>query len=345
MLPGSWVSPSARFRVLQYVELLEKQGHEIIIRVIRPERDWSSPLSGFLCTLHSRLASLFRIFSALWITRDSAKFDIVFMQRDLIPETSITFLEPMLRRRRDNLVFDFDDAIFLGARDEKLRRILPLCALVIAGNEYLASYARTYNENVVVIPTVIDTQRFHALEKDENSTSCVGWTGSKSTVLFDLPCIWPVLDKLSREMEFEFLVIADEAPLGVPESVCMKFIPWSPENEITALRKMDVGIMPLRDEPRTRGKCGAKLLTYGAVGIPAVASAVGVNEKITLHGVTGYLCQTETEWHDSLRKLLRDKLLREEMGRKARVHIQANYSLSIWSLRLVKYLKQVASSS
>ena len=41
------------------------------------------------------------------------------------------------------------------------------------------------------------------------------------------------------------------------------------------LQSFDIGIMPLPDDPWTKGKCGFKLLQYQAVGLPVVCSAGG----------------------------------------------------------------------
>jgi len=59
---------------------------------------------------------------------------------------------------------------------------------------------------------------------------------------------------------------------------------WSKNREIEDLLQFDIGIMPLSDDVWTRGKGGFKALQYMALGIPAVASPVGVNTEIIDHG-------------------------------------------------------------
>ena len=50
--------------------------------------------------------------------------------------------------------------------------------------------------------------------------------------------------------------------------------------------------MPLPSDKWSEGKCGFKLIQYMALGIPAVASPVGVNSIIIEPGINGYLCTT-----------------------------------------------------
>ena len=61
--------------------------------------------------------------------------------------------------------------------------------------------------------------------------------------------------------------------------------PWSEATEVAELAAIDIGIMPLPDEPFERGKCGYKLIQYMACGRPVVASPVGVNTAIVRDGV------------------------------------------------------------
>ena len=90
---------------------------------------------------------------------------------------------------------------------------------------------------------------------------------------------------------------------------------WSESSEVEAIRSFSVGIMPLEEDPWTRGKCGYKLIQYMACGLPVVASPVGVNCEIVEHGRNGYLAANEVEWLRALGQLRSEPQLSEEFGR------------------------------
>ena len=80
------------------------------------------------------------------------------------------------------------------------------------GNSYLKEYADRYNKNVVVIPTVVNTDTVHkSVQKHETNHPAVGWTGSFSTLPY-LNMVLPVLKELQEEIDFTFYVIADKDP-------------------------------------------------------------------------------------------------------------------------------------
>ena len=91
--------------------------------------------------------------------------------------------------------------------------------------------------------------------------------------------------------------------------------------------EFDIGLMPLTDDEWSKGKCGLKLLQYMAMSVPAVASPVGVNCDIIEDGEDGFLAQSEREWEEKLSRLIDDRGLREEMGRKARMKVEKRYSV------------------
>jgi glycosyltransferase involved in cell wall biosynthesis len=55
---------------------------------------------------------------------------------------------------------------------------------------------------------------------------------------------------------------------------------WSARSEAESLAESDVGLAPLPDDPWSRGKCAARLLTYLAAGVAAVASPVGAQQEL-----------------------------------------------------------------
>jgi glycosyltransferase involved in cell wall biosynthesis len=153
----------------------------------------------------------------------------------------------------------------------------------------------------------------------------LGWTGTHSTLKYLEPLV-PVLQKLeSTYPHFRLVVIADKRPSLAVQSLI--FLPWLKDREIEDLLQFDIGIMPLSDDVWTRGKCGFKALQYMALGIPAVASPVGVNKEIIDQGVNGFLCATEEEWFIHLKSLINHPTLREQIGQQGRRKVIDHYSV------------------
>jgi len=263
------------------------------------------------------------------------------MNRALVPESWVTFLEPWLRRYNPRIIFDFDDDIYSGDNQQsKISKIISLTAWVTPGNTYLAEFARQYNGHVIIIPTVVDTDYYKPGKLREPGIVRVGWTGSEDTLRFHLPLVRPLIIKLSGQEQFEFIVIANRPPEGAWPGVKMRFIPWNSQTEVRDHQLIDIGLMPLNDSPHERGKCGAKILLYGAFNSPAIASPVGVNSEIILPGETGFLANTEEEWENGLRQLIRDPLLRKNMGVAARKRVEEHYSVRAMLPRLMQIFEQ-----
>ena len=54
---------------------------------------------------------------------------------------------------------------------------------------------------------------------------------------------------------------------------------------------------------------------------------MGVNKVIIEEGENGYLCETNEEWVNGLKKLVTDAALRKQMGLAGRKKIEAEYSV------------------
>ena len=196
---------------------------------------------------------------------------------------------------------------------------------ITAGNKYLANYASQYNSNVQIIPTTIDTVNHHNLVTNPNPERiAIGWTGTHTTMNY-LDELIPILADLSKNHEFDFIVISNEKPNYALDNLV--YIPWNKDTEIEDLAKINIGVMPLKQDAWAEGKCGFKGLQYMALEIPTVMSPVGVNVDIVEDGINGFLAESSEEWKFILDLLLQNPARRIEIGRAGKLTIEQRYSV------------------
>ena len=151
-----------------------------------------------------------------------------------------------------------------------------------------------------------------------------------------------MLQRLAQLEDFELIIIVEIEPdIDLP-GLHWRHIAWPPDTEVEGLQQIDIGLMPLRDEPFEKGKSGLKAIQYMGVGIPAIVSPVGVNGLIVLDGKIGFHCTKGDEWIGRLRRLIRNRALRERLGAFARDHVVRNYSISSAIPRLLDVFEQVS---
>jgi glycosyltransferase involved in cell wall biosynthesis len=264
-------------------------------------------------------------------------YDYIFIHREAAPIGPPVFEWMLAKILRKKIIYDFDDAIWLPNTSEhnkmaagikwhsKTGSICRWAYKVSCGNEFLCSYAKQFNKHVVLNPTTVDTENLHnKIKNQQNGKIAIGWTGTHSTIEY-LNDLIPAIEELKTEIDFDFIIISNRQPDFKIRS--LKFISWKKETEIEDLLKINVGIMPLRSDAWSEGKCGFKALQYMALGIPAVVSPVGVNNKIVDDGINGFLAKTNDEWKSALKTLLTDTHKRIEMGREARRKIEQHFSV------------------
>jgi glycosyltransferase involved in cell wall biosynthesis len=290
------------------------------------------------------LRSIVKRLRFLTLLLRARNYDVLFMQRPMSSDKNrSTFFEKLLSIVNPNIIFDFDDALFTQ-NEPKIVSLITLSKTIICGNGYLADFARKYNPNTFILPTTTDTAKFRPTAHDTDRIT-IGWTGTSGNYAnFTDELIAALRKVLALHANVKVLFICDREPpahFGFP----YEFIRWDSNTEVEDLRKIDIGLMPLIDSPWTRGKCGFKLIQYGAIGIASVGSDVGVNADIILEGESGFLIRHESEWFDKIEKLLTDRELREAMGLKARVHIEQHYDTSRNAQMFKKLIEESAARS
>ena len=268
--------------------------------------------------------SFIKRFRFLFLLLSVKQYDVIFMQRPMSSDkTKGTTFERLITKFNSNLIFDFDDALFVQ-NETKIKALCKLSKHIVCGNSYLYDFSNKYNKNSHIIPTTIDTNSFvpsNSLDKP----LVIGWTGTSGNYANFSDTLINTLSKIITNVNnISILFICDKRP---PEHFKFKydFIKWEESTELNDLQKIDIGIMPLIDSEWTRGKCGFKLIQYGAIGIASVGSNVGVNNQVIIDNETGFLINNEDEWLEKLNLMITEEKLRTKMGEKAREHIIKNY--------------------
>lgn len=335
--------PASRFRFVQFIPHLEQSGWRVDFRPNCPDRQWHSKLpSRSLRALHYRAGRVLMKANRFRDVLAAPDCDVVFVNRDLASEGA--FLRRLFQDAIHKTVFDFDDAIFVGNREAAVRWMCAHAGWVTPGNEYLAQYARQFNDHVTIIPTVIDTDTCRpcaAAAPGYNGLVRIGWSGSDQSIQATLVPQLEMLRELQTKLPFELVVITNTEPRLPVMDLRWRFVPWSASGEARLAEQIDIGIMPLADDTFQRGKCALKLLQYMATGLPTVASPVGVNATVVQPGATGFLATSKAEWHAALAALLGDAGLRARLGAAGRRVCEQEYSIRRWLPALLQIFEQV----
>ena len=344
-------SPSQRFRFEQYLDFLNSHGFECNFSWLLNERDDKI----FYTKGHYFQKALIVTKSILkrWKEASNArKYDVVFVQRESLMLGTSFFEEKFAKQSK--LILDFDDSIWLPnvstynkrlafLKDpKKTRRIIEAADLVITGNKYLADYAGQFNKNVVIIPVTIDTDIYKPVPKLVKEKICIGWSGSVTTIEHfetKIHALAKIKEKYGDRVYFK--VIGD----GNYSSDILKIkgLPWIKQTEVHDMSEFDIGIMPLPDTERAKGKCGLKGLQYMALGIPTIMSPVGVNTEIIADGQNGFLADSDEEWVEKLSLLIDSFELRKKLGNAGCITVEEKYSIHANRNLYLKYFSQITS--
>lgn len=328
-------APGQRFRFEQYMSYFEENGFQCELSYLIDAEDdkvFYQPGNVFKKFLILR--------KGYQIRKNDLKriddFDVVFVFREALMTRS-TKIERALKDQGAKVIFDFDDAIWLldvsqhnrmfsfAKNPEKTSKLIALADRVIAGNKYLANYAKRFNSDVTIIPTTVDTDRFRTKRTERSGPLTIGWTGSLTTVAH-LKLALPTLKRIKEAYpSVHFRFIGDDG--FRPDLDDCEVLPWRADSEVDDLDQIDIGIMPLPDDEWAKGKCGLKGLTYMALEIPTIMSPVGVNAEIIEHGVNGMLASSNKEWFTCLSRLVEDEALRQQLGKAGRQTVVDHYSV------------------
>ena len=319
----SMEASSCRYRILQYLPYLKKEGVDLSVHFY--QRTWSDKLKLY---------------------DDFSKYDILYIHRKLF----LPFEFWYIRKKAKKIIYDFDDALMYRSssaknsyslsRRSKFAYMMKRVDFIIAGNQFLNSEAVRYNRNIKIIPTSIDLNQYTSKKNyHKEGPITIGWIGSSSTLKY-LKHLMPTLENIFKKYQnIELKVVCDK--FLDSDSIPIIKKRWNSDDEEADLKSFDIGVMPLVDDLWARGKCGLKILQYFGVGVPAVCSPVGVNRDIVEDKVNGFWAQNDDQWISCLLRLIKEEKLRKEMGLKGRKTVEKGYSIQANASRILDSLNKV----
>ena len=284
---------SSRLRFRQFLPEMEKSGLKVEMHNFFDDEYLKRLYSGKGKSKTAYLAALWRRIKELFALPPAVP---LLIEYELFPFMPYWVEKLFIGKRR--YILNFDDAVDLRYRKipilrNKYPRLIANAAGVIVANDELLERFVRYNKNVFKLPTVpppADGEDCPA----KGDLLRIGWIGTPVTYRF-LQNHLAVLQAMYALSPFELLVIAREdlPPLpGIPA----QYLNWSQETEHKLLQSCHIGIMPLDDSDFARGKSAFKLIQYLRAGIPAIASAIGENNKVIRQGKTGFCAANQEEW-------------------------------------------------
>lgn len=328
---------SSRVRFLQYIEYFNEAFSEKVLFDVYPllcnEYIRCIYGNGRLSRFYLLKKYIMRLYKLLMVWQ----YDVIWLEKELFPYAP-SFVESIIfKLLRKRVVVDYDDAVFHNydlspnrfvrkILSSKIDKVMKVSSHVVVGNNYLASRSR--NANTTIVPTVIDHSKYDLKVRDKCTCEVrIGWIGTPYTQKY-LVELANVLDGISSRHNFSLVLIgADSSIKKYFKKTNLELNEWQYESEIEQLNSIDIGIMPIPDEPFENGKCGYKLIQYLGVGKPVIGSNVGVNKKIIQDCNAGFLVGNLSEWEFRLTQLIEDENLRLKLSANAKKNIKRLYSI------------------
>lgn len=188
----------------------------------------------------------------------------------------------------------------------------------------------------------------------------IGWIGGRSHYE-DLMMVAPALTEILKIYPEVTLCLVNSAlkescqALGRPYPFegltnvhyVNRSVPINRYAEFMASFGFDIGIAPLVDCNFNRSKSNLRWLEYSALKIPCVATDISHFRQTIKNGNDGFLIRENNlqDWVTTLGLLIRDRGLREDIGRSAYKRVKKDFNVKNNAPKFVRLLKKLSDFS
>lgn len=353
--------PSARVRSYGFSKILRKHG--ISSQVLSMPDDFGA-LDGtdsYLMGNISRLRFVEKTFNLLKHMNDIK----IVCQKAKYPSLASYLLAVL---KNIPLIFDYDDweldmeNFFLlhkipilnkiTSTAELTKRLIRKSESCISASRYLEKYLKTLHSDVHYIPTVVDSDKFcPPLTPQKHDKLSFVWTGlvwGESIYRAILEFAKGLNHAITKGAKAKLVLIGGGVWMPPLQSAIRANFPnldftvenWvSPDKMADKLAEMDVGLMPLPDDPKISkwvdSKSPTKMFEFMAVGLPIIGSNRGEVKEIITHEEDGFVCSDYLQVAQAV-LALQEPTLRRRMGESARDKVVSFYSEKAIAPKLIE---------
>ena len=270
--------------------------------------------------------------------------DIILVQRSLPRRSTRAVLDKILNSGKP-VVFEIDDLLVAPPADHPYRRkiankipyivdVMRRASAVTVTTGPLREAMREYNNNIHILPNLLDERLWNRPPVERNSDRLVVAFGGTKSHLNDLKILEEPLayiaDKYRGKVTFRLAGVATGKLATLPGLQFIKFTS-SYQHYARELQTsdIDIALVPLEDNLFNRCKSNIKWLEYSACGIAGIYANLSPYSDCIEHGKTGLLADAGSDgWIAALELLIGDADKRREIAREAREKVLSSYTLA-----------------
>jgi len=234
----------------------------------------------------------------------------------------------------------------LDTLNKNIEAFIKEADLITCTTEALKKEYEQINPNVVVLPNTVDPFYYPEPLKNETDVVRIGITGSVG-ITSDVEVLKPIIEHYQHDPRVR-LVLLSLPPEGENEIYkklyTEEYAFWNKVNvewhsfvksdvyyDYLNKLKLDMVIIPRSDSYFNRCKSNLKFLENSMLEIPTIAQGFSSGDSPYQFNPNDseymFIATTTESWIAQIERLIADKELRREMGRKAKEYVENTYSI------------------
>ncbi len=240
------------------------------------------------------------------------------------------------------IVHDFDDLLWKIPKDNQnsqvitrpmldcFFRIMAQADCVTVSTEPLRDALARLKIPSTLLPNCLFPEHWEHLSVNRRigSRPRVGWVGQVGVHKEDVAVLLPVIEMLGKEVEWVFLGEIPEVPTGVPfEAESHSMVPLQDFPKKLASLNLDLALAPLAMNEFNEAKSDLRVLQYGILGYPVVATDIFPYQMAPVTRVSN----DPQDWAQAIRDHINNRDSSEAKGEGLRQWILSHRMFEQWA--------------